>query len=204
VQLGRVFLSCPYNNNIEEYTLDLTRKIQTWGTTGMGNGQFRLPYGLFVRENGRIWTTELYRDGSYSGNCRVQRFSCGLTQTEWTAYKRDGTTVSLGTPDAGISIPALDALDLTAINAQMEPNHIIDMRTAIEALAPYYGYNWTDGSASNLYYVAMGNRTKYGATGGARYDWTRTRAEMLLTPIYDIDIGEIYECVETMQTVAGL
>lgn len=127
-----------------------------------------------------------------------------IAQTEWLAYLRDGTTQSLGTPDGGASIPALDALDREALNAQIEPNHIIDMREAIEELAPYFGYDWTPGSASNLYCVAMGDRTKYGATGGAKYDWTRTREQMLRTATYDIDIGEVYECVSVLMTAAGL
>jgi hypothetical protein len=120
------------------------------------------------------------------------------------AYLRDGTTQSLGTPDAGATIPALDALDVDTLNAQLDPNHIIDMRTAIETLAPYFGYNWTPGSASNLYCTAMGDRTKYGATGGAQYDWTRAREEMLMTPTYDLDIGEIYECVRVLNEDVGL
>lgn len=125
-------------------------------------------------------------------------------QTEWLAYLRNGTTQSLGTPDGGVSIPALDALDRGTLNAQLEPNHIIDMRDAVETLAEYYGYDWTDASATNLYFSAMGDRTKYGATGGAKYDWTRTREQMLLTPTYDIDIGEIYECVAVLKAAAGL
>jgi hypothetical protein len=127
-----------------------------------------------------------------------------IEQTEWLAYLRDGTTQSLGTPDAGVSVPALDALDRGALNAAIEPNHIIEMRLAVETLAPYFGYDWTDLSPTNLYFLAMGDRAKYGATGGAKYDWTRTREQMLLTPTYDIDIGEIYECVAVLKAAAGL
>jgi len=48
----------------------------------------------------------------------------------------------------------------------------------------------------------MGDRTKYGARGGAKYDWTRTPQDMGGTPTYDIDIGEIRECITTLQAAA--
>ena len=73
----------------------------------------------------------------------------------------------------------------------------------------------------NLYFVAMGDRSDYGATDGAKYTWTRTlinnpdtgntisdtggqfvddvtgdAVRLLLT---DMDIGEIEECVSTLE-----
>ena len=130
-----------------------------------------------------------------------------VEQTEFFAYTSGGR-VSLGTPDGGVSVPALSALcpAPTGVGALVCPNHITDIRTAIENLAPYFVnaitgnlFNFTDESADNLYYVAMGDRTKYGATGGARYAWTRTLEQMKGTPTYDIDIGEVRECINVLQ-----
>jgi len=65
-------------------------------------------------------------------------------------------------------------------------------------------FNWTSGSADNLYRIAMGDRTAYGATGGIRYTWTRTLAQMLGAAPYDIDIGEVHECVRVLKVAAGV
>lgn len=131
-------------------------------------------------------------------------FSGSVTQTTFSLYTRNGTPVSLGTPDAGVSVPSPYAL--SDYPAWLHPQHIVDMRTAIQAMASYFNnpatgnpYNFTDGSADNLYYVAMGDRRAYGGSRGPRYTWTRTGLEMLGTPTYDIDIGEIHECVRQLE-----
>jgi hypothetical protein len=118
---------------------------------------------------------------------------------------------SLGTPDAGVSIPALNGLVTTG--AVLAANHIADMRTAIERMvaeaffinqATGQPFRWWSGDANNLYAAAMGDRTAYGATGGTRYGWTRSLAAMVGTPPYDIDIGEVYECVRVLKAAAGV
>lgn len=140
-----------------------------------------------------------------SGAFDTHRITLYDLQSTFYAYGASNK-VSLGTPDGGVSVPALNGL--TSNNAIVAANHITDMRTAIQAIvaaghyknpATHVAYNWTNGSPNNLYYVAMGDRTKYGATGGAGYTWTRTLAQMANTYTYDIDIGEIYECVETLK-----
>lgn len=130
-------------------------------------------------------------------------------QTTFYAYTSPTARVSLGTPDAGVSVPAINALSPSDKNAGYYPNHILDMRTRVQALAPFFKnvttgnrFNWTASSSDNLYYKAMGDRTKYGATGGAKYDWTRTEAQMIATALYDIDIGEVYECVTLLENSA--
>lgn len=137
--------------------------------------------------------------------------SDAFEQTRWYAYT-EGAKRYLGDPDGGVSVPALEALstsDDAGQTAGLVATHILDMRAAVQRLAPYYenagtsnAFNWTDSSEDNLYYVAMGDRSDYGATGGARYDWTRDYAAMVTPPYnfcYGLDIGEVYECVSTLQ-----
>lgn len=127
-------------------------------------------------------------------------------QTTFYAYTSGTSKVSLGTPDAGVSVPSLTGM--SSNNSVLSAQYILDLRSSVRSLVssnhfknPATGvvYNWTNGNANNLYYVAMGDRTKYGATGGAGYDWTRSGAAMVGTSPYDIDIGEIYECVAKLQ-----
>jgi len=188
--LSTTFLdgSVPGVPNVTMNISDLTLENGAYAYVG-----FNAACGIAFQCNQSHWVK--YWKFEQAGSC---------DQTEWLAYKRDGLTESLGLPDGGASIPALDALDLGQKNAQIEPQHLVDMRGAIETLAEYYGYDWTPSSTGNLYYNAMGDRTAYGASGGARYDWTRAREEMLYTPTYDIDIGEIYECVRVLKVAAGL
>jgi hypothetical protein len=135
-------------------------------------------------------------------------------QTIFFAYQNGAAPESLGAPDGGVAVPALQALAKApasgaafADGADFLPeNDYIQMRTAIEALAPFYKnavtgnrFNWTNGSADNLYFVAMGDRTKYGATGGAKYDWTHDLATLRGQVPYDIDIGEIEECIAKLE-----
>jgi hypothetical protein len=172
--------------------------VDIGGTLTLENGAY-----AYVGINAACGTAASCHQAHWIDTWKFEQAS-PVEQTEWLAYKRDGTMESLGTPDGGVSVPLLDALDLGQKNAQIEPQHLVDMRDAIETLAEYYGYDWTPSSTGNLYYNAMGDRTAYGASGGARYDWTRSREEMLYTPTYDIDIGEIYECVRVLKVAAGL
>jgi len=114
--------------------------------------------------------------------------------TPFYAYASTGP-VSLGTPDGGATVPANLAVE--SAEGDIDCNMILDCRAAIEAIVATgrTSFNWIASDPDNLYYVAMGDRTKYGATGGAAYTWTRSGAEMENTDAFDIDIGEIYECV---------
>lgn len=102
----------------------------------------------------------------------------GMTSTEtrtwdiyaYTVYAPGQTTffkyptsdlldkVSLGTPDEGVSIPALTALELVT----QRGNELTDMHDAIEALLVNWknavtgnAFNWTNLSEDNLYNVAV-------------------------------------------------
>lgn len=129
-------------------------------------------------------------------------------QTRWYGYGSVSKT-PLTLPDGGVSAPGDNELiygDIT-LSTQI----LLDLRTAVRKLASSYvdvdtgnPFNWTKGNPSNLYYKAMGSRTKYGATGGAKYDWTRglyslTKDDLTL---YDIDIGEVEECVTLLESSA--
>jgi len=195
------------NDNV--YVGDHTAKrIQKFTSTGTFLGQWSLvytPHGIDIDASGYIYISR--------NNDAIDKYEISVpapaSETTFTRYNRDATASALGTPDGGASIPSLAALN-KANNAELDPKHLTDMRTAIQTLAPYYTnavtgnpFNWTASHADNLYYVAMGDRTKYGATGGAKYTWTRTRAQMLSDGnMYDIDIGEIEECITKLEASA--
>ncbi len=139
-------------------------------------------------------------------NLWTYRGGIAYTQTTFNSYTSAGTPTSLGTPDGGVSIPGLTSLRENETDADLSRLHITEMRTALEALAPSFNnpgtgnpYNMTNGSADNVYFVSMGDRSAYGATGGAQYTWTRTSAQMLASFCYGIDIGEIHEIVTQLE-----
>lgn len=113
-------------------------------------------------------------------------------QTPWYSYAETEKTY-IGT------MPEDNAL--IENGADLASKHLLDMRDVIETLAGIFGLNWINPSPSNLYRLAMGDRTKYGATGGARYTWTRVPEQLIGTPAYDIDIGEIEECVAYLEAL---
>lgn len=130
-------------------------------------------------------------------------------QTEWEAYKRDGTAESLGTPDGGVSVPELEALTEAETDALVAGRFITVMRDALRRIAPFYlaptGLRWhLEGSDDdeNLYLAAMGDRSAYGATGGERLTWTRTATELVLTSHVTVDgpyqsgISTVYNCIK--------
>lgn len=128
-------------------------------------------------------------------------------QTPWFKYTDDGRKFQLGIPDAGLSIPALDAID----NRLMLPWYFHEARRAIERIAelnllPAPGgglINWDAESPSHLLKLAMGDGSAYGTAGG-RATWRRPLADMFDWKFYDVDIGEIYECVRYLKTVVGI
>jgi len=127
-----------------------------------------------------------------------------IPETTWHGYTLDKGS-SLGVPDGGVSVPADNAL-FDQPDAIFSVRNLLDMRETIERVAPEYKnaatgnpFNFTDQSADNLYFVAMGDRTKYGAVGGARYDWTRTESALERSDAYYIDIGEILETVVELE-----
>lgn len=221
---GNSFIVFNDTNN-KYYELDASTYALTERSSPQAHDQLS---NVYKDTSGNIWAT-LYNTTSerYAGSNRylVKMNSSGselsalripsttnpdgkvvVAQTTFYAYTSGVAKVSLGTPDGGVSVPALTGL--SSNSAVISNKHILDMRTAIQALVasnhfknPSTGvlYNWTNGSANNLYKVAMGDRTAYGASGGAAYDWTRSGAAMVGTPTYDIDIGEVYECIEKLK-----
>jgi len=171
--------------------------IREFGTSGGSSGT--IGTAIYVSAyGGKVYVLDTQRR-----KVLVFTYGGGVPQTTFYSYTESVKT-SLGTPDGGVSVPSYNAL--YANEADLVLNHITDMRTAIEALAPFYtnpatanAYNWTSGSADNLYRVAMGDRTAYGATGGVRYDWTRNSSEMSGDFAYDIDIGEIDACITQLE-----
>lgn len=170
-----------------------------FGTSGTSAGEFQNPEYVTIDASDYIYVSDPARNVII----KFSSSTSGITQTTFNSYTTTVAT-SLGTPDGGMSIPSLNGLN--ANGAGPVPNHILDMRAAIETLAPYFDnpgtgnpYNWTASSADNLYFVAMGDRSAYGATGGAAYDWTRNEAAMIGTPGYGLDIGEVKECIATLE-----
>jgi sugar lactone lactonase YvrE len=129
-------------------------------------------------------------------------------QTAWAKWTRQGA-VSLGLPDGGIAVPALDALDNG--KALVAPETLDQMRRPIEVLAPGFingatsnPFNWIDLDPDNLYFVSLGDRdtspTDFGfATPSPAYDWERMLAQMRKTKTVDLDIGEIKRTIAELQ-----
>lgn len=125
-------------------------------------------------------------------------------QTEFVKYTTDQAT-SLGAPDGGVSVPAAAALDSGA--ADVVPDHIIDVRAAIEALALDYApstssqrYNWIDSDPLNLYLNALGNRdtapSDFGfSTPSPAYDWLRSKTQMEASAVVVGTDGNDYVCI---------
>lgn len=176
---------------------------------GVGNATVRQSYQYMTAATNGIYMES--SDPNQVADAIITLFNIiAVSQTGFFGYALTSKT-SLGTPDGGIHVPADNAL--CSAGAALVPNHILDMRAAVERIVSYHywknpathqPYNWTASSPDNLYFIAMGNRTRYGATGGARYTWTRTLAQMPGTAPYDMDIGEVYECVRVLKIAAGV
>jgi len=129
-------------------------------------------------------------------------------ETTWFRYPTTDSKASLGTPDGGVSVPDLGGIG--GDDSIFTNQNILDMRGAIKSLAQYYknattgnAFNWNDSDADNLYFVALGDRTQWGATGGAKYDWTRDSAGMDADPKpYDIDFGEVLDILDKLEASA--
>ncbi len=130
-----------------------------------------------------------------------------ITQTEWRRYTKDGQRQSLGTPDGGVNVPALNGID----NHPLVPLYLRDMRQAVERIVNTRAipdgtgtvYDFAPDGANNLLEAAMGDGTAYGTVPGRR-TWRRGLAEMIGTPPYDIDIGETRVCVDLLKTAVGV
>ncbi len=130
----------------------------------------------------------------------ISSFFVGVAraQREFMGYTTTGP-VSLGTPDGGVAIPDLEALTPSGVGAIKSAAHIIEMREALAGIAPYYigpsgerlHLNGSDDD-ENLYLLAMGDRTKYGATGGARTTWTRSFDQMQNTSVVSVEDAPAY------------
>jgi hypothetical protein len=176
---------------------------------GVGNATVRHSYQDMTTATDGIYMES--SDPEQVSDAIIELFNIiAVTQTPFFGYTLTDK-IALGTPDGGILVPADNALRTAW--AELVPNHILDMRSAVERILSYgywenpdtnQPYNWTDNSPDNLYFIAMGDRLGYGATGGARYAWTRSLAQMVGSPPVDLDIGEVYECVRVLKLAAGV
>lgn len=143
---------------------------------GLGNALIRR---IATDSSNFLWWTERNsapaigkaHKADYNGNNHnsfdVHALSQPISQTTWYKYPTAslGDKVSLGTPDGGVSIPALTAMELVP----QRQNEVLDMRNAVEAVAVYWknavtgnAFNWTNLSSDNLYHVAVES---------GQYDW---------------------------------
>ena len=140
-----------------------------------------------------------YLDGTNSA--RWYKTYTGQT----TFYAYTPTATSLGAPNGGVSVPALNKLSPTVTaGSKLAAQIIEDMREPIERLAPFYvnavttdPFNWTAADVDNLYSVAV-DTTDYGDSG-TQYDWHRTKAAMYDTYPVARDIGEIEDCITLLE-----
>lgn len=143
-------------------------------------------------------------------------------QTEWTHKTKRGVTVSMGTPDGGVNVPATDAIRNGVPLAEipddrmydLADNYLIQIRNALTAIVhegtllnPKTGvaYNLTDGDAvNNVYYVAMNPfMADYGLVGQTLYSWARPLTENETT-YYDVDVGEVWRVTEVLYDAARI
>lgn len=190
------------------YISSITPDVAANGRVQVFNGMtFHREFGAAGLNDGGI---QYARDLAIVGDLAYVAYGGGpsyisvWTRAQTEFYRYTAVPQSLGTPDGGVSVPGLEAL----VGYRHAPRIYKDMRDAIERLA-WSGafrnvitgnkFNWTNASADNLYYVAMGDRTDFGATGGAKYDWTRTRSVMNADLPRDIDLGEIDRCIQVLE-----
>lgn len=129
-----------------------------------------------------------------------------LPQTEWDALT-ESSVVSMGTPDGGVSVPELEALH--TLGAIKNAQHIVQMRVALRRLAPFFlaptgerlHLNGNE-DGENLYALAMGDRSDYGATGGTIADFTRPD-NLLWNPGYYEFAGAYYRVLKDHVTTPG-
>lgn len=205
-----IFVADTGNHRIKVHAFDGTFHRE-FGTFGTDLNQFDSPANIDVM-NGFVAVTD-------TGNGRRSLWKRQITfdtfdgeQTEWWRYTSVGA-FSLGVPDGGASVPALQALRrVTAFQRSTQTfvtlpvtTHgtdilsrfqIVDIRDALEKLAPAYvnlatlnPYNWTPNSPDNLYF----------ATFRTDFDWTRSADEMFGTDTYDIDINEVVQVIQRLQ-----
>lgn len=220
---GRIMLSVSYYTGV----CGDSRCVYIYPLTGVTDGGEVAQMGRSDRSAGinvfacdaakrRYYVREGYV-GTVGNTCRVV---CYRRQTEWWRYTAPYSRVSAGEPDEGATQPGDEMLT----GYPLILNTMTDLREAIERMVPEVKtvavdgypagplvanpttgnvYNWADASADNLLNKAMGDRTKYGGVG-VRYDWTRDRDAMLGQQPRDIEIGEIYECIETLEAADHL
>lgn len=141
---------------------------------------------------------DLYHDGTNllgASKSSIVGIEVIGTQTEWYSYSIDSKATT-GTPDAGVSVPADDS-----VSDLLCSEYLQDMRIAVEGVASRFEnsvtsnkFDFRSGSADNLYYIAMGARTDYGATGGAKYIWTRPIESIGGSMCVNGDDGKVYKC----------
>lgn len=158
------------------------------------------PEHCYVDGNDAIYFIE-----THSGTQRLVKYSWQIDeQTEFYRCDSGIGAVSLGTPDGGVLIPNDESM--TASGVLLASKTITEMRNAIQALAVYHRdpatnvfWNWADEDDDNLYYNAMGDRTKYGGVE-AQYDWTIGGPALVGTVPCDITPGEIHECLVLLES----
>lgn len=201
-RFGRIYVADRNNGRVQRFTAGGIYQTQ-WGEFGSDPGQFASLSGIAVSPLSHVYVVD-------SGRCQV--FDAGGThlfqfdhfdssldplvalgvggQTEFFRYPTTSVSekVSAGTPDAGTTVPS----DSFFLENTIRANEIVDIRDAVEALASSYknaatggAFNWTNGSANNLYHVAVLN---------GQYDWN------LISGVISIDeLNAIDACLSKLE-----
>jgi len=143
--------------------------------------------------------------------------TAALSQTIFYHLSKDGSQTSLGTPDGGVNVPAINAIyqGISGSESQrvrVPGTYILQCRVAIERIValgaienPKTGNPYTrdDGDITdNVHYIAMNALMRdYGLAGETLYSWARP-IQTDFVDYYDVDIGELWRVVEVLYDAA--
>jgi DNA-binding beta-propeller fold protein YncE len=171
---GDIFVSDGYGNcRIHHFSASGTL-LNSWGEVGSGPGQFRLPHGICLTQDGRLLVADrendriqIFRtDGSYLGEWPIQR-PCGITVTGqgdvvvaelWRpADNRSFVTDTIGTDEPSrvsvlsLSGELLDRWGASADDKAAEGNVIAPHSVAVDSAGNMYV-----GEVTYTYGIKMG------------------------------------------------
>lgn len=143
------------------------------------------------------------------------------TEFELKPANPNAAAVSFGTPDAGVNVPATDALveGIVGGKTDFRPYRYVEqVRLAVETLASTNAslgipllnpatsnaYTWDDADADNLYNVALGQGNFASDLGISTvgYRWARPHIATKEHEVFDVDVGELDVITKELERAA--